>query len=176
MLLSQAQKIQVCYRANMVVAVARGGLVPGRILADLLETPQLATLQVEFYFDVDETRSEPTLRQPLTLTATGKKILIVDDVADTGQSLQLVIRYLKEQGAAEVKTATLYYKPKSTHKPDYFEKETNNWVIFPWDTKETLRKILKRPNSEQQNAKEIAKILKAGLPRQLADKLLNNMQ
>jgi len=103
-------------------------------------------------------------------------VLLVDDIADSGASLQLAVSHLQTQGAAEVKTATLYYKTQSAVKPDFYEKQTQCWVIFPWDLKETLRKVLQRQTGRRQANGEIAKIVKAGLPRQLADRLLEEMR
>jgi len=176
MLLCQAQKIRGVYYADVVVGVARGGLVSARILADLLEVPQLCVVQVEFYVDVARTKAEPTLRQPLTVALGGKRVLLVDDIADSGASLKLAVSHLQTLGAAEVKTATLYYKPQSAVKPDFYEKQTQCWVIFPWDVKETLRMVLQRQTGRRQANGEIAKIVKAGLPKQLADRLLDEMR
>lgn len=176
LLLCQAQKIQSQnYQPDIIVGIARGGLVPARILADLLETPQLGFMQVEFYVDLNQTKSEPTLKQPLTANVAGKKVLLVDDIADTGESLKLAQTHLQTQGINQIKTATLYHKPQSTTTPDFYEKQTSNWVVFPWDTKETLRKIIqKNPGKRIQN-QEIAKLVKAGLPKQLTEKLLKDM-
>jgi hypoxanthine phosphoribosyltransferase len=177
MLLAQAQKIQAAlYKPDLVVAISRGGLVPGRILTDLLETPQLVIIQIEFYLGIAETRGEPTLKQALATPIQGKRVLLVDDIADSGRSLQLAKTHLQAQGAGEIKTATLYYKTQSTEKPDFYEKQTGNWVIFPWDTKEMLRKITQRQAGKRQVNAEITKIVKAGLPKQLAEKLLKEMQ
>jgi uncharacterized protein len=176
MLLYQAWKIQASgYKPEVVVGVARGGLVPARVLTDLLEIPELGFLQIEFYQDINQTNKQPTLKQALTLQATGKKILVVDDVADTGESLKLANTQLKNFGASEIKNATLYQKPKSAIKPDFFEKLTVNWVVFPWDTKETLRKIIQRQVGKRKLNQEVAKLVKAGLPNHLAEKLLKDM-
>jgi uncharacterized protein len=176
LLMSQAQKIRnQNYQPDIIVGIARGGLVPARILADLLETPQLGFMQVEFYVDLNQTKSEPTLKQPLTTNVAGKKVLLVDDIADTGKSLKLAQTHLQTQGANQTKTATLYNKPQSITTPDFYEKQTSNWIVFPWDTKETLRKIIqKNPGKRIQN-QEIAKLVKAGLPKQLTEKLLKDM-
>ena len=175
MLLSQAQKIQT-YKPDIIIGIARGGLIPARILTDLLETPQLATIQIEFYTDINQTRQEPTLKQTLTTQITGKKTLIVDDIADTGKSLKLAKTHLQQQGALEIKTATLYTKPQSTTTPDFYEKQTTSWVVFPWETKETLRKIIQKQEGKRALNQEIATLVKAGLPKQLAEKLLKDMQ
>ena len=177
MLLAQAQKIRAAhFKPDFIVAIARGGLIPARILSDLLEIPHLATMQVEFYVDIAQTKQEPTLKQPFTAEVQGKRVLLVDDIADTGKSLQFSENLLKNQGAQEIQSATLYFKPCSIKKPNYLEKQTANWVIFPWDTKETLRCIIKKQQGKRQINQEIAKLVKAGLPKQLADKLLSGMQ
>jgi len=168
------QKIQATpFHPDVVVAIARGGLVAGRVLVDLLETPQLTTLQIEFYTGITQTKTAPNIKQKLTNSVTNKKVLLVDDIADSGKTLKLAHTILQKQKAAQIQTATLYWKPQSNIKPDFTEKQTQNWVIFPWDTKETLQKILQTHQDKQQSNKEIAKIVKAGLPQQIADKLLN---
>ena len=177
MLLSQAQKILAQnYRPDIVIGIARGGLIPALILADLLETSEFATIQIEFYVDINQTNSEPTLKQPLTAIVAHKKVLVVDDIADSGESLKLAKTHLQDQGASKIKTATLYQKPQSTTTPNFYEKQTTNWVVFPWDTKETLRKIIQKPQGKRVLNQEIAKLVKAGLPKQLAEKLLKDMR
>ena len=103
-------------------------------------------------------------------------MLLVDDIADSGRSLKLAKTHLQEQGANEIKTATLYKKPQSITTPDFYEKQTTNWVVFPWDTKETLRKIIQKQQGKRALNQEVAKLVKAGLPKQLAEKLLKDMQ
>ena len=176
-LLSQAQKIWAKnFKADIVVGVARGGLVPARILTDLLETPELATIQISFYQDIAQPTLKPTLKQTLTALIEGKKVLLVDDIADTGGSLKLAQTHLHQQGALETKTATLYLKPQSITIPDFYEKQTSAWVVFPWDTKETLRKIIQHQLGKRALNQEVAKLVKAGLPKLLAEKLLKDMQ
>lgn len=172
-----AQKIQsAAFRPDVVVAVCRGGLIPARILVDLLEARQLASIQVEFYIGLGETKEEPTLKQALALPVGGKRVLLVDDIADTGKSLQYAVNYLKEQGAVEIKTATVYYKAQSIIKPDFYEKETDCWVVFPWEAKETLRKIVCKQAGRRQQSHEVAKLVRSGLPMHLAERLLKDME
>jgi hypoxanthine phosphoribosyltransferase len=100
---------------------------------------------------------------------------LVDDVSDTGKSLQLAKNHLQQQDAKEIKTATLYAKPQTITKPDYCEKQTSHWIVFPWDAKETVRKIIQKQEGKRATSKEIAKLVKAGLPKQLAEKFLKDM-
>jgi hypoxanthine phosphoribosyltransferase len=177
MLQCQAQKIQSQnIKPDIIVGVARGGTIPARILADLLEAPRLYSVQIEFYVGIAQTTLEPALKESLTVPAAGKKILLVDDIADSGKSLKVAIAHIQEQGAKEIKTATIYRKPQSIVTPDFYEKQTTSWVVFPWDTKETLRKIIQRQQGKRALSQEVSKLVKAGLPKQIAEKLLKDMQ
>jgi hypoxanthine phosphoribosyltransferase len=176
LLFCQFQKIRdQHYRPDVVVGIARGGLISARILTDLLETPQIEILKIEFYIGINQTQLKPTLKNSISDNFVGKKLLIVDDIADSGESLKLAKAHLQEQETKEVKIATLFKKPFSKITPDFYEKQTSNWVVFPWDTKETLRKIIQKNQGKRALNREVAKLVKAGLPEQLAARLLNEM-
>ncbi|MFZ0966269.1 MAG: phosphoribosyltransferase, partial [Candidatus Bathyarchaeia archaeon] len=136
MLLNLAEKIRKNnFKPDIIVGVSRGGWPPARVMSDLLDNPNLANVRAEFYLGVAETKGEPTLTQPVSMTIAGKKVLVVDEVADTGKSLKLVKEHIIEKGATEVKIVTVYYKPWSIVKPDYYGKETSKWIVFPWEIK-----------------------------------------
>jgi hypoxanthine phosphoribosyltransferase len=176
MLLCQAQKIEAQnYKPNIIVAVARGGIIPGRIMSDLLENPNLSFIQIEFYTNINQTLQEPNLKQTLNTNVAGKKILLIDDISDTGKSLKLAKTHLQNQGAIEIKTATLYKKPQSLTTPDFYEKQTTDWVVFPWDINETLQKIIHSPIGKRSLNQELAKLVRAGLPKKLAEKLIKDL-
>jgi hypoxanthine phosphoribosyltransferase len=176
MLLSEAEKIrQSGFKPDVIVSITRGGWVPARVLSDLLEIPNLATVRVEFYLGVAETRNEPVLTQGVSAAVTRKRALIVDDVADTGKSLQLARKHVLQQGATEVKIATVYRKPWNVIKPDYYEAETSCWVVFPWEIKEPIRKIVEKHGDKNAIDMETAKLVKAGLPKQLAERFLKEV-
>jgi hypoxanthine phosphoribosyltransferase len=173
MLQVQAQKIQSChYKPDIIVGVARGGLVPARILMDLLETRDFAIIQIEYYQGINQPGTQPILKQCLNTDLSGKKALLVDDVSDGGNSLQLAKKHLQEKGAEEVKIATLYIKPQTITLSDYFGKKTNCWIVFPWEIKETIRKIQEQYKGERAINQEIIKLEKAGLPKQIVEKYL----
>ncbi len=176
MLLCQTKKLQSDYKPDIIVGIARGGIVPARFLSDLLETRNLTTIQIEYYKGINQTKDEPSLKRCLNLQLTSKTVLLVDDISDSGSSLQLAKNHLKQNGAKEIKIATLYAKPTSITKPDYFEKQTSNWIVFPWDIKETVRKIIETQLDKRAPGKEIAKLVKAGLPKQLVKEFLKDMQ
>jgi hypoxanthine phosphoribosyltransferase len=175
MLLNQAGKIRSDgYTPDIIVGIARGGLVPSRILADLLETRDFAIITIEYYFGIAQRQREPFLKQCLHTQLTGKKVLLVDDVSDGGRSLQLAKKHLEEQCAKEIKIATIYCKPGTVTTPDYFEKETSHWIVFPWEARETLTKIGRRVDDNRAMVQEVSNLVRAGFPKQLAEKLLSD--
>jgi hypoxanthine phosphoribosyltransferase len=177
MLLRQSETIsKTCFKPEVIIGIARGGWLPARVLSDLLETPNLTNVSAEYYLGIAETKKEPVLTQGISVAVKGKKVLIADDVADTGRSLKLVKEHILQQGAKAVRTATLYHKPWSMVNPDYCERETKLWIVFPWEIKETIRKIVeKRREKGLSVEEETAKLVKAGLPKRLTERFLNEM-
>ena len=177
MLLNLVEKIRKNgFKSDIIVGVSRGGWPPARVLSDLMGNPNLANVRAEFYLGVAETKEEPVLTQPVSMKVVGKKVLVVDEVADTGKSLKLVKEHVIEKGATEVKIATVYYKPWSIVKPDYYEKETGRWIVFPWETKETVRKIVKRCREKGKSIeRETAKLVKAGISAELVERFLKEI-
>ncbi len=177
MLLQIAEKIKKDnFKLDIIVGVSRGGWPPARVLSDLLENPNLANVKVEFYLGIAETKGEPTLTQPVSVKVAGKKVLVVDEVADTGKSLQLIKEHLQMEGAVEVRIATIYLKPWSIIKPDYYARETSRWIVFPWEIKETIRKIVKKCKEQGRPVeKEKEKLVEAGLSKRLVNNFLKEI-
>jgi hypoxanthine phosphoribosyltransferase len=121
------------FMPDVVVAIARGGLPVGAAISYALGTKGVGTMNVEFYTDVDERLPAPIILPPLLDTEymKGLKVLIADDVADTGETLALVKELMAEH-AGEVRTVTLYAKSHSIIEPDYVWKRTDRWITFPW--------------------------------------------
>jgi uncharacterized protein len=120
---------------DAVLALARGGLPAAGALAYALGVKNMATLNVEFYTGVDERLDEPLLLPPvpdLSLLRTDR-LLIVDDVADTGRTLALARDFCAEH-VADVRTAVLYEKPQSVVRCDFVWRRTDKWINFPWST------------------------------------------
>jgi len=164
------------FKPDVIVGVSRGGWFPARVLSDLLSNPNLANVRAEFYLGVAETRGEPALTQPISVAVAGKRLLIVDEVADTGKTLKLVKEHSIEQGAAETRTATVYCKPWSIAKPDYYSKETGDWIVFPWELKETIRKVTAEcRESGKPVEEEVEELRKAGIPDRLVKRFLKEI-
>ncbi|WP_102507695.1 phosphoribosyltransferase [Sanguibacter massiliensis] len=127
------------FRPDVVVAIARGGLVPGGAVAYALGTKGVGTLNVEFYTDIGQTLDDPRVLPPLMDTADlpGAHVLVVDDVADSGRTLALVMEMLAAKGA-EARSAVLFTKPRSIVRPDYSWKDTDLWITFPWSAQPAI--------------------------------------
>ncbi|MEM2335969.1 MAG: phosphoribosyltransferase [Candidatus Bathyarchaeia archaeon] len=177
MLIQIAEKIRKDnFKPDVIVGVSRGGWPPARVLSDLLENPNLANVKVEFYVGVAETKGEPTLTQPVSVNVAGKRVLVVDEVADTGKSLKLIREHLQNEGAAEVRIAAVYLKPWSIIKPDYYARETSRWIVFPWEIKETIRKIVKKCKEQGKPVEnDVEKLVRAGLSRRLVNHFLKEI-
>ncbi|MCP4646868.1 MAG: phosphoribosyltransferase [bacterium] len=132
------------FSPDIIIAISRGGLIPARLLSDFLNVPVLYTIRISFYSSVGVRREKPEVTQPLSVDIKGKKILIVDDIADSGKSLELAEQYIIPLNPAEIKTATIHYKPGSIVKPDFFVSTTEAWVIYPWERAEFTRETGKR--------------------------------
>ena len=102
------------------MGVARGGLIPAGAIGYAIGVKEMGAINVEFYTDIGETLPEPVLLNPQldTDSLQGKKVLVVDDVADSGKTLDLVVNLLAET-AAEVKSAVIYTKPTTIFEPDF---------------------------------------------------------
>ena len=168
------------FKADIIVGISRGGLLPARILSDLLDNPHLANIKVEFYVDIDQTKEVPVITQPVSVSVKDKRVLIVDDITDSGQSFRLVWETLAQE-VAEVKTVTIYHKPWSCFTPDIYARETEAWVIFPWEFRETTKKLGKRLLKEGKSIIEVEATLvdiglKATLVRRFIQELYGNQE
>lgn len=123
------------YRPDFVLAIARGGLVPAGALAYALDVKNVATINVEFYTGVDERLAVPVMLPPVpeVVDLAGARVLIVDDVADTGRTLEVVYDFCREH-VTEARTAVLYEKPHSVVHCEYVWRRTDHWINFPWST------------------------------------------
>ena len=161
------------YMPEVIVGVSRGGWPPARIMSDLLENQNLANMKVVFYKDIGVRNRTPVITQPVTSQVSGKRVLVVDDVSDSGLSLKAVYRHLKRKGARDIKVCTIYFKPRSVFTPDFYSRTTRKWVIFPWERLETLRLISTKLGKDGTNAtKLVGELRNSGLGPRLIKQLL----
>lgn len=127
------------FAPDIVLGIARGGLIPAGSVAYALDCKNLFTMNVEFYTGVGTTRDEPTLLPPFLDLAelNDLSVLVVDDVADSGKTLELVVRVCSEHAGA-VRSAVIYEKPRTLLSPDYAWRRTDKWINFPWSSEPVI--------------------------------------
>lgn len=166
------------YRPDLIVAIGRGGYVPGRILSDFLGQMDLTSFKIEHY---RHTRKEKAarVRYPLNAAVAGRRVLLVDDVADSGETFAVALKHLRDCGPpAEIRSAVLHYKTVSPYVPDYYAHKVRNWrwIIYPWAVVEDVGSILAAMTPRPADADEAARRLLAEhgirLPRKLLVDLL----
>ncbi|MFD7918153.1 phosphoribosyltransferase [Streptomyces sp. NPDC059740] len=121
------------FEPDIVLSIARGGVFVAGGLAYALGCKNIHLVNVEFYTGVGETLDMPVMLAPVpnAIDFSDKKVLIADDVADTGRTLKLVHDFCQDH-VAEVRSAVIYEKPQSLVKCEYVWKKTDRWINFPW--------------------------------------------
>jgi len=121
------------YRPTIILGVARGGLLPAAAMGYALDVKNLFTMNIEFYTGVDERLEFPVMLPPLlnAVDLAGARVLVADDVADTGATLKLVKDFCAEH-VADVRCAVIYEKSRSVVKCEYVWGRTDRWIDFPW--------------------------------------------
>jgi hypoxanthine phosphoribosyltransferase len=127
------------YAPEMILSIARGGLLVGGALGYSLGVKNVYTMNVEFYIGVDERLEVPRILPPAPdfVDLDDARILIADDVADTGHTLESVGEFCAGK-VGEVRTAVLYEKSRSLVKCDYVWRRTDRWIDFPWSDKDPV--------------------------------------
>ena len=127
------------YEPEMILSIARGGLLVGGALGYALGVKNVYTMNVEYYTGVDERLDVPRILPPAPdfVDLDEARILIADDVADTGHTLQSVEAFCAGK-VGEVRVAVLYEKPASLVACDYVWRRTDRWIDFPWSAREPV--------------------------------------
>ncbi len=129
---------------DAVIGILRGGYFPAHLVADALGV-EVFVVRFKSYSGTEK-RGMPKVVLPLIGDVSGMRVLVVDDVCDTGDTLKAAKELLRLYSPKEVKTATLFLKPRCEERPDFWVEETEEWVAFPWDAFELLRE---RPSTKR---------------------------
>jgi hypothetical protein len=140
------------YKPDLIVAVARGGYVPARLLCDFLGVENLASVQSQHWTEAAKVEEKAILKFSYRINASGLNILVVDDIVDTGDTLKLARDHIEANWSPKtVKTAALQWiSPVAKFKPDYYYLEVKEWIWFqyPWTRLEDTYQFIKRMMSE----------------------------
>ncbi|AIF69737.1 xanthine phosphoribosyltransferase [Palaeococcus pacificus DY20341] len=151
------------WRPDVIVGLARGGWVAARLYCDYLGIKDLISLKVEHWGVTAAPDGKAKLRYGSNYDLSGKKVLIVDDIADTGESLTLAKNYVEGQKPAEVRVATLLMINTCKFRPEYFSEEIDwAWIIFPWNFVEDMINLVGNlfEENEKLTPEEIIELLK----------------
>jgi len=126
--------IEEGWEPDVIVGLARGGWVAARLYCDYLGVKDLISVKVEHWGITATPDGKARIRYGSDYDLNGKRVLIVDDISDTGESLTLAKNYVEEKGPAEIRTATLLTIKGSRFRPDYYGEEIDwAWIVFPWN-------------------------------------------
>jgi hypoxanthine phosphoribosyltransferase len=172
------------WRPDLVVAIGRGGYVPARVVCDFLVFDLLTSMKVEHWGIGAQKKSEASVRFPLATEISGQKVLIVDDITDTGDTLTTAVGYVESLGPKETRTAVLQHKITSEFLPDYYSEKITvwRWVIYPWAVHEDLVGFTERvlqssdlPLSADQIRADLKRRFDIGLDENQMDEVLEDL-
>jgi hypoxanthine phosphoribosyltransferase len=149
------------YRPDLVVAIGRGGYVPARLVCDSLNIMGLTSIKIEHYLSGADRQEEAVIRYPLKADIRGLHVLIVDDVNDTGDTLEVATRHLRNFQPAEIRTAVMHHKTVTRFNVDYYARKIIKWrwLIYPWAVTEDISGFLNRLTPAPGTLEEARKLL-----------------
>jgi len=152
------------YDPEIVIGLARGGLVPARLIADYLNIKDLYAVKTEHWGLTATPDGKARLAQGLQVSIEDKRVLVVDDITDTGQSLKIALDHIKGHNPSQIRSATLLHITHSKYVPDYYSEEVPEdnwtWFIFPWNVYEDMRNLIPKTLYKPKTAKDIKYSLK----------------
>ncbi len=172
-------KVVENFSPEVIIGLSRGGLVPARILSDSLWIKDLLSIKTE-HWGITATKSgEAVLNDPGKLNLKGKRVLVVDDITDTGQSMKLAYDFVKSQEPMEVRTATMLHITRSEFVPDYYGEEISQekwtWFIFPWNVYEDLDNLLSKTLENKLDVPGVKNLLKEHYDLSISDSHLEKV-
>jgi hypoxanthine phosphoribosyltransferase len=136
------------YQPDVIIGIARGGVTPARLLCDYLGVMDLLTIKVEHWVETAGHLEDAIVKYPFTVNLEKKKVLLVDDICDTGRSIIVSKEYIERNSKPEqLKVATMQYiKPVAKFVPDYYVDEVVDWVwyLYPWNQMEDTINLIKK--------------------------------
>ena len=162
------------YQPDIVVAIGRGGYIPARLVCDALDIMALTSIKIEHYLSGSDKQAEAVIRYPLCVDIKDQRVLIVDDVNDSGDTLQLAVEHIQGFQPQEVRTAVMHDKRVTQYQVDYFAKRIIKWrwLIYPWAIHEDINAFITRLSPPPQNLAEIQQQLAEQFSIKITLKLL----
>jgi len=158
-----------------IVALTRGGWVPSRLLSDRLGVRRIVSLRAQHWGVTATPDGKAQLTEGLSGPVDGQKVLVVDDITDTGESLSLAAAHVAERHPSRLETAACLHIAHSKFVPTYFAEEIPRsgwvWVVFPWNYWEDLAALATRAVEYGRGVAAVQETLRtrSGLDVPLAD-------
>ena len=153
--------IESGYKPDFMVGLARGGWVLSRVLCDYLGVKDLVSLKVEHWGVTATPDGKAQIKYPFDIDLTGRNVLVVDDITDTGESMMVAVEYVKTKNPASIKTAALRHINGSKFTPDFYgDVITWRWVVFPWNFMEDMCNIVPKVSEGADSLEEVKRRLK----------------
>lgn len=158
-------------KIDLIVGVARGGLTISHIVSDFLQL-SVASFTISSYKDLQQ-QELSDISYHVGGDLKNMTVLLVDDVSDTGKTFIRGIEHLKEMGAQHVVTGSVFIKPWTKFVPDYYAKSVQDWIVFPFDMRDTVEDVAGFMKKEGKTIAEIMEtLLKLKIPRKYIEKYL----
>ncbi len=164
------------YHPDIIVTIGRGGYVPARLLADYLDSMNLTSIKIEHYFNATHKHPVTTVIYPLSINVTDQRVLLVDDVSDSGETFETALAHIRQRSSPKsIKTAALHHKMVSSYMPDYYGDKLPEWrwLTYPWAQVEDITAFIDEMDPRPETVEEIARQLESSYNMQVNEELLN---
>jgi len=149
------------WQPDFMVGLARGGWVLSRVLCDYLGVKDLVSIKVEHWGVTATPDGKARIKYAFDVDLTGRRVLVVDDITDTGESMMVAVDYVREKNPLEVRTAALRHIDGSKFTPDYYgDVITWRWVIFPRNYVEDMVNLVPKACGDGSTPEEIKKAMR----------------
>ena len=157
-----AEKIKKSgFKPDFMVGLARGGWVLSRVLCDYIGVKDLVSLKVEHWGVTATPDGKAQIKYPFDIDLTGRNVLVVDDITDTGESMIIAEEYVQSKNPKSIKTAALRHIEGSKFTPDYYgDVITWRWVVFPWNFVEDMCNIVSKASEGSSSLNDVKERLK----------------
>ncbi len=169
------------FEPDLIVAIARGGYVPARLLCDFLDIYDVTSIRIVHYTAGAQKQEQARLAAPLCVDVEDRKVLIVDDVSDTGDTLELSVQHLRDGRARDVRVAVLHHKQVATVQPEFYGKRVVKWrwITYPWALIEDITGFVRRmqppPRDPESAARRLRKEYRIKVPRQTLEDVFQRL-
>ncbi len=165
------------YRPDLIIAIGRGGYVPARLMCDWLHIMGLTSIKVEHYLSGANRQEEAVIRYPLKADIRGLRVLVVDDVNDTGDTLEAATQHLQVFQPGEIRTAVMHHKAVTHFDADYSAGKIVKWrwLIYPWAVNEDVSAFLERLMPAPESLEDAQQLLARQFNVKISLKRLGNI-